>query len=173
MITRLSTEDFDRAVPALAELLVDAVAGGASVGFVQPFGTVDATAWWRDQAPAVAGGRLWLWLAYNDDRVVGTISLALASKTNARHRAEIIKLMVHRDAQGRGLGRHLLATAEDAAREAGLSLLLLDTETDSAADRLYDSAGWTRYGIVPRYAGRPDGQLSDCTFYFKTLHRTV
>ena len=65
--------------------------------------------------------------------------------------------------------RRLLATAEHAAAAHGLTLLLLDTETGSAADHLYRAAGWTRYGIVPHYAADPDGTPRDCSFYYKEL----
>jgi ribosomal protein S18 acetylase RimI-like enzyme len=100
---------------------------------------------------------------------VGTISLAFPDKPNSRHRAELVKLMVHRDARGRGLGRRLLATAEEAAAAAGITLLHLDTETDSPAEHLYRAAGWTRIGAIPDYAAAPDGVLRPTSIYFKKL----
>ena len=166
-IERLTPDDFPGCVPALADLLVDAVAGGASVGFLAGFDHAAAVDWWRGRAAAVADGSLAVWVSRGPAGVTGTISLAYADKANARHRAEVIKLAVHRDQRGRGLGRRLLAVAEQAAAEAGITLLLLDTETDSAADRLYASAGWQRYGIVPDYAAGPEGVLKDCSFYYK------
>ncbi|MGW6500159.1 GNAT family N-acetyltransferase [Nonomuraea angiospora] len=176
-IERLTAEGFDAGVKELAGLLVDAVDSGASVGFVAPFGQEEAAAWWRSQAPAVADGSLLVWVCRDGSAVtgpvigpvVGTVSLALAGKPNARHRAEIVKLMVHRDARGRGLSRALLATAEQAALDAGADLLLLDTETGSTAEHVYRTGGWTRYGIVPDYAGSPDGTLQDCSFFYKRL----
>jgi GNAT superfamily N-acetyltransferase len=168
-ITRLTGDTFAATVPALAGLLVDAVAGGASVGFLDGLDHADATAWWQSRATAVADGSLAVWVAAGAAGTTGTISLAYAEKPNARHRAEVVKLAVRRDARGGGLGRRLLAAAEQAAADAGISLLLLDTETASAAERLYASAGWHRYGIVPDYAADPSGQLKDCSFYYKKL----
>jgi ribosomal protein S18 acetylase RimI-like enzyme len=168
-ITRLSPEGFAAALPALADLLVDSVAGGASVGFLAGLDRAAATAWWRSRAAAVADGSVVVWLAGGTAGARGTISLAYADKPNARHRGEIVKLAVHRDARGRGLGRRLLAVAERAAAEAGADLLLLDTETGSAAERLYEAAGWVRYGIVPEYAAGPEGVLKDCSFFYKRL----
>jgi GNAT superfamily N-acetyltransferase len=168
-IDRLSAADFDACVKDLAELLVDAVDGGASVGFLAPFGHEEAAAWWRAQAPAVAGGDFMVWVCRDGGRVAAVVGLVLAAKPNARHRAEIVKLMVRRDARGRGLSRALLATAEQAALTAGADLLLLDTETGSVAEHVYASGGWTRYGIVPDYAGSPDGTLRDCSFFYKRL----
>lgn len=77
--------------------------------------------------------------------------------------------MVHRDARGRGLGRRLLGAAEETAAAAGITLLHLDTETDSPAERLYGSAGWTRAGVIPDYAADPTGVLRPATLYYKRL----
>lgn len=168
-IDRLSAEEFESGLKDLADLLVDAVDDGASVGFLAPFGHEAAAAWWRAQAPAVTDGSLLVWACRDGGRIDGTISLALATKPNARHRAEIVKLMVRREARGRGVARALLATAEQAALAAGVSLLMLDTETGSTAEHVYLTGGWSRYGIVPDYAASPDGTLSDCSFFYKRL----
>ena len=151
----------------LAGLLIDTVDGGASVGFLAPLDRADAVAWWRERAQQVAAGRLAVWAALDGDRVVGTVSLAFADKPNSRHRAELVKLMVHRDARGRGLARTLLGTAEKAAAAAGVTLLHLDTETGSPAEHLYRATGWTRAGTVPDYAANPYGVLRPTTLYYR------
>ncbi|MGW2418938.1 N-acetyltransferase family protein [Streptomyces sp. NPDC001709] len=154
----------------LAELLADTVAGGASVGFLAPLAHDDAVTWWRERAEATAAGRLAVWAALDDTgRPAGTVSLAHPDKQNSRHRAELVKLMVHRSARGQGLGRRLLTTAEDAAAAAGITLLHLDTETGSPAEHLYRSAGWTPAGTIPDYAASPTGELRPTTLYFKRL----
>jgi GNAT superfamily N-acetyltransferase len=168
-IARLSAGEFEHCVKELAALLVDAVDDGASLGFVTPFDHEAAAAWWRAQVPAVASGGQIVWACRLDGVMAGTVSLIPAAKANARHRAEIVKLMVHRDARGQGLARALLAVAEQAALDAGATLLLLDTETGSTAEHVYLSGGWTRYGIVPDYAASPDGTLRDCSFFYKRL----
>jgi ribosomal protein S18 acetylase RimI-like enzyme len=168
-ITRLSAEDFRASVKSLADLLVDAVTGGASLGFRTPFDQDAAAAWWHAQQPAVTDGGLTVWVGHGPHGMAGTVSLVRERKPNGRHRAEIVKLMVHRDARGQGLARALLATAEQAAARAGITLLLLDTATGTAADHLYRDTGWTRYGIVPGYAADPAGTLEDCSFYYKRL----
>ncbi|ADI12230.1 hypothetical protein SBI_09112 [Streptomyces bingchenggensis BCW-1] len=170
-ITRLSADAFHDSVKGLADLLVDAVRGGSSLGFLASFDQCAAVDWWRARQPAVADSSLAVWVAQGPDGISGTVSLALEGKPNGRHRAEVLKLIVHREARGQGLGRALLATAEQAAAEAGATLLMLDTETGSVADHLYGAAGWTRYGIVPGYAADPAGSLQDCSFYYKPLAR--
>ncbi|MFH9822071.1 GNAT family N-acetyltransferase [Streptomyces bobili] len=153
----------------LADLLADTVAGGASVGFLAPLDRAQALAWWEGRAAGVAAGHLAVWAALDGGRVTGTVTLAFPDKPNSRHRAELVKLMVHRDARGQGLGRRLLATAEEAAAAAGVTLLHLDTETDSPAEHLYRTAGWTKAGIIPDYAADPAGVLRPTTLYYKHL----
>jgi ribosomal protein S18 acetylase RimI-like enzyme len=81
----------------------------------------------------------------------------------------VAKLIVHRDARGRGLGRQLLSLAEEAAAKAGATLLLLDTQTGSAAEALYRKAGWTAAGVIPDYAADPTGVLHPTTLFYKAL----
>ncbi|MFE7707884.1 GNAT family N-acetyltransferase [Streptomyces sp. NPDC057486] len=153
----------------LAALLVETVEGGASVGFLAPLDRDAAAAWWRGRAEAVDAGHQRVWLARDGERVAGTIGLNLAPLPNARHRAEVTKVMVRPSVRGRGLGRALLAAAEQAAAATGLTLLVLDTETGSPAERLYRSAGWMECGSIPDYAGDPAGVLKATTFYYKVI----
>lgn len=169
---RLTADQLLSAAGELAQLMTDTVDGGASIGFLAPLDRTTAADWWRGRAAALSDGSLAVWAAYEDGRIVGTVSLVLADKPNSRHRAEVVKLMVHRDGRGRGLGRELLATAESAAAEAGETLLSLDTETGSPAESLYRSAGWTRAGVIPDYARTPSGELRPTTIFYKHVAGT-
>lgn len=170
MIERLTPDAFATALPQLALILADAVDDGASVGFLSGFGPQEAAAWWQNRAAGVATGSLVVWVARaGGGEITGTITLAYEEKPNARHRAEVVKLAVHRRHRGGGAGRRLLAAAEEHAAATGITLLMLDTETGSPAERLYLSAGWQRYGIVDDYAAAPDGDLRPCSFYLKKL----
>ncbi|MFB8777662.1 GNAT family N-acetyltransferase [Streptomyces broussonetiae] len=170
-VTRLDERELPAVLDELAELLTDTVDGGASVGFVPPFDRARAAAWWRERAAEIAAGRLAVWVVRRAPAgpVLGTVSLAFPDKPNSRHRAELVKLMVHRTARGQGLARGLLTVAESAAAAAGITLLHLDTETGSPAERLYGSAGWTRLGAIPDYAANPAGELRPTTIYYKRL----
>ncbi|MGW2181106.1 N-acetyltransferase family protein [Streptomyces sp. NPDC001732] len=153
----------------LAALLVDAVDSGSSVGFLAPLDRGVAAAWWRERAEAVDAGLLRVWIARDAERVAGTVTLVPAQLPNARHRAKVTTLMVRSSARGRGLGRSLLGTAERAAVDAGVTLLVLDAESGSPAERLCRSAGWTECGSIPDYAGDPAGVLKPTTLYYKAI----
>lgn len=155
----------------LGDLLADAVASGASVGFVAPFGPREAADWWQSISADIEARRVILLVAREGDRIVGTAQLRLAPLPNARHRAEVAKLLVHGDTRRRGIARWLLAAIENVARREGRTLLVLDTISGSEADRLYRSLGWTEVGSVPNYAAMPDGALAPTTFFYRELDR--
>ncbi|MDQ0797747.1 GNAT family N-acetyltransferase [Streptomyces sp. B1I3] len=153
----------------LAALLIETVEGGSSVGFLAPLDRGTAATWWRERAASVDAGHHQVWIARDGERVVGSIGLVKPALPNARHRAEVAKLMVRPSARGHGIGRSLLAAVERSAADEGLTLLILDTETGSPAEKLYRSSGWTECGSVPAYAGDPEGVLRSTTFYYKTV----
>jgi GNAT superfamily N-acetyltransferase len=177
--TRLAPSEFPSYVDELGSLLADVVHGGSSLGFLHGLTPYEAATWWRDYVgPSVEGGSTAVWVAIDTEaaapaRCVGTISLAFTEKPNGRHRAEVVKLMVHGSTRGTGLGRTLLATAERAAAEAGVTLLVLDTETGSPAENFYRKAGWDEVGVIPDYAADPAGVLRPTTLFCKRLEPLV
>ena len=61
------------------------------------------------------------------------------------------------------------AGVEALAVSQGLTLLQLDTHTGSAAEGLYTTSGWTRFGVVPGHALTPDGTPASTSFFYKQL----
>jgi hypothetical protein len=47
--------------------------------------------------------------------------------------------------------------------------MVLDSDSDSDAVRLYRGLGWEESGSVPRYCLAPDGRLKATTFIYKLL----
>jgi len=156
-------------IAELAEVLVDCVAGGASVSFMPPFGHDDGKTYFTKIAGEVARGEAAMLLARVDDRIVGTVQLGLAMPPNQPHRADVRKLLVHRGARGRGIGMALMTAAEEAARARGRTLLVLDTALAGDAERLYTRAGWNRVGVIPGYALFPDGRACDTVYFWKQI----
>lgn len=170
-IRTLKAAEAEARLDELAAILVDAVAHGASVNFMAGFSAPDGQAFWRAQLPGLRSGEKRLLVAADGDRLVGTVMLIFASQPNAPHRAEIGKMLVLSSARRQGFGARLLGEAEAAALAAGRTLLMLDTETGSAGDRLYRRCGWTALGVVPDHAFRPDGRLAETTLFYKRLPR--
>ncbi|AOK14600.1 acetyltransferase [Burkholderia cepacia] len=169
-IRRVSGDEVTTFIDALSDVLIDCVEGGASVSFMSPISRDTAARFWRQVADGVIRGERILLVAERaDGRVVGTVQLITALPENQPHRADVAKMLVHRDARRQGVGARLMAAADDAARAAGKAVLLLDTVTGSDAARLYERAGWQRVGDVPNYALMPDGRYCATTFFHKQL----
>ena len=176
-IAALDREEFVAAIPGLAELVIDAVEDGASVNFLAGVTDEEARAWWRARIPQVADGTITAFVARRSAPdaepgagvIVGSTLLIRSTNANSPHRAEIAKVLVHRTARRRGLGRALMDAAEARARADGRWLLILDTEAGSAADALYRSMGWQELGTMPNHAYRADGVLAPTTYFWKDL----
>ena len=168
-VRRLDAAETREAIGDLASVLSDAVDGGDSVSFMDGFSDGDARAFYESVLPELERGTRVLLAAYDDDDLVGTVQFVHAWPPNSQHRAEVAKLLVHRRARGKGVARALMERLEDEARADGKTLLILDTVSDRAADRLYERLGWTRLGAVPDYARDPDGSFCAATFFYKHL----
>jgi GNAT superfamily N-acetyltransferase len=164
----LDADAAEAAIDELADVLVDCVAGGASVSFMLPYGRDDAAAFFEKVIASVARGETVLVAAKLDGRIVGTVQLGLDMPPNQPHRGDIKKLLVHRSARKHGLGAALMARAEAEAKARGRTLLVLDTAS-GAAERLYQRGGWQRVGVVPDYAMWPGGGFCDTTFFWKRV----
>lgn len=166
-LTSVTSAELD----GLADLLIDCVAGGASVSFMHPLSSDKAHDFWREVATGVARGERVLLIAEEGRVIIGTVQLVLAQPENQPHRADVSKMLVRRRARRRGVGKALLAAVEDAARDCGRSLLVLDTASPEA-ERLYVRMGWQRVGVVPGFALLPQGGLCDTTFFFRNVPAT-
>jgi GNAT superfamily N-acetyltransferase len=166
-IERLGDDIDDSTISGLAKVLIDTVESGASVGWTDTPSIAESEQWWRDQ---LASGGTDIWVARDEaGRILGTVSLQRATKKNGLHRAEVAKLMVHRDGRGQGISTQLMNALETFAREDGRTLLLLDTQTGSLAESLYTKWGWQSFGTVAGYTVTPDGGSSGTTFMLKRL----
>ena len=167
-LRRVSAVD-DQLIGRLADVLLDCVEGGASVSFMLPLSRERAVAFWRGVVLGVVAGERALLVAEDAQGVCGTVQLILNQPENQPHRADLAKMLVHRRARRCGVGAELMRVAEATARECGKTLLVLDTVTGGAAERLYERLGWERVGVIPDYALMPTGEPCGTTVYFRRL----
>ena len=158
----------DRELDGLCDLLIDCVNGGASVSFMLPMTRTKATAFWTAVGASLARGERALVIAEDAAGIVGTAQAVWAEAENQPHRADVVKMLVHRRARRLGVGAAVLAAAEHAALASGKTLLVLDTANPDA-ERLYERGGWLRVGTVPKFALMPDGPFCSTVFYYKDL----
>jgi GNAT superfamily N-acetyltransferase len=169
-IRQLTGDEVRGRRPALTALLQDAVGTGASLGFLPPLAAREADRYWDSVAAEVAdGSRVVLVAAEADGGIVGSAQLELATRANARHRAEVAKVMVRSGARRRGIGRALMLAAEAEARRLGRTTLHLDTRQGDPSEALYRGLGWQVAGAIPAWAESASGGLDATVFYFKLL----
>ena len=90
--------------------------------------------------------------ALRGDRLVGAITCERDPRSKVRHVGHIVGTMVHLDEHRRGVGAALLdALIARAASDDELQQLTLTvTAGNDAAERLYERAGFVRFGTHPR-----------------------
>lgn len=169
MIVSYTPEQAECDIEQLVDLLIDAVDSGASIGFLPPMKRAEALAYWQDVIGVMRTGRRALLVAMDGNIIQGSVQLDLEPRANGNHRAEAIKLCVHRRARRRGLAKALMMEVESTARRLGRTLLLMDTRKGGEAEKMCESLRYTRFGEVPNYARSADGRLEPSVFYYRQL----
>jgi GNAT superfamily N-acetyltransferase len=167
----LPGEERSPLVDALSDVLIDCLEGGASIGFMLPLARDRARAFWENALSSASRGERVVLLAEDTESgaLLGTVQAVWATPDNQPHRADVAKMQVHRRARRTGVGAALLRAVEEACREAGKTLLVLDTVTGGDAERLYTRLGWQPCGVIPGYALWPQGGLCSTTVFYREL----
>ncbi len=169
-IVELDAAGLARHLDALADVLLDCVQHGASVGFVLPYTLIEAKRFWQNiLAQWEPGARRLLILRDETGVVAGTVQLLLKTLDNGSHRAEVSKMLVHSRMRRRGCGRALMQAIEACAREEGKTLLVLDTRSGDAGEHLYGLLGFQLAGRLPGFARASDGGYDATSYMYKQL----
>ncbi len=168
-IRRLDADATLAAAAELGAILKDCVDGGASVSFMADMTLEEAVAFWTGVAMSQATDHRSVLVAEDAEGPLGVVEVIRAGTPNQPHRGDVAKMLVHRRGRRRGVGEALMRAAEDAARDMGLSLLVLDTVEGGVAERLYARLGWVRVGAIPDYALMPDGALCATVVFYKRV----
>jgi putative acetyltransferase len=84
--------------------------------------------------------------------------------------AEVKRMYVREPVRGRGIAPAILATLEVTARDAGRSVLRLETGTEQrAAIAFYERHGFRRCEVFGDYATKPPHTIATSVFFEKTL----
>jgi acetyltransferase len=156
----------------LVALLIACVEHGASIGFLAPLAFAEAEAYWEKIAADLPGGFRLLLVARErtGGPIVGSAQLALESRANGRHRAEVQKVMVLPAHRRRGIAARLMRELESVARARRVRLLFLDTsDSHSGARELYEALAYVYVGGIPGYALDPRGTPEKNAIFYKTL----
>ena len=108
-------------------------------------------AWWEARLADGPTPREVVFGAIEGSSLQGVAGLSFESREKARHKATLFGMYVPAVLRGRGLGRHLVASALDCARaRPGVSLVQLTvTHGNAAAEALYRRCGFVEFGREP------------------------
>lgn len=153
----------------LSLLLEDSVNNGASIGFLTPIEKNEVLNYWHEVNHKLEEGNSRLWIAIQEEKIVGSVQLSLVSKKNGVHRAEVEKLMVLTSTRKQGIATLLMNELENFSREKGLRLLVLDTREGDVSELLYCKIGFVRVGVIPSFALSSNGNYDGTAIYYKRL----
>lgn len=168
-IEPFTTAQLQGAMPQLCALLTNIVNDGASIGFLTPLDDKEVTAYWTKIAPEVDAGERITLVATEGDQIVGVGQLALETRANGNHRAEVQKVMVHTDWRRRGIAVQIMNELEESARKLNRTLLVLDTRLGDSAEQLYQKLGYIRAAEIPNYVTNSNGEYESTVIYYKIL----
>lgn len=99
------------------------------------------------------------------EQLLGSIALQVEARLQKKHCATITAMVVNPAAQGQGIAMQLIAAcAQRAVAMPHLCQLVLTvTASNTQAVRLYERAGFTRWGLLPK-------SIKVNGFYYDKLH---
>lgn len=110
--------------------------------------------------------------AFARDTLVGVAGLAFESREKAKHKATLFGMYVPAACRNRGLGRRLVieALAQAKARPVMRLVQLTVTDGNAAAEALYASCGFVRFGVEP-FAVAVDNRFVGKVHMWRDLER--
>lgn len=155
--------------PELAQLLLDALHSGASLGHERTLGRQEAESRFYALRSELERGERLIWIARDEQGVVGSVSLYLPMQPEALNRGNVKLLLVHRRARRTGIGKKLLAELEKTACARHRGLLSLEVQAGSAGEAFYRAQGYRCLGQIPDFLSSSEGYYHPASIYFKRL----
>ncbi len=136
----------------LCQATEEAIIDGLGFDWLEPPGRPALESYWRG---VLLVPERELFVARLDETIVGTAQLVKPARSSetAAFNTVLTTFFVTPWARGHGLARRLLAEVETWARHHGFKQISLDVRaSQEAAIALYESVGYVRWGVKPKYA---------------------
>lgn len=145
-----------------------AIEGGGGFGWVNLPARDIMERYWQG---VITAPTRWLFVARLDGVICGTTQLILPPKNNEAqsHIVHLTTNFVAPWARGHSLAKMLLEAVEEKALDAGYSVINLDVrETMESAIYLYESLGYTQFGLHP-YSVKIGDEVMRSRYYYKII----
>ena len=147
----------DADLPAIVAIYNAAIPGRMATADTQPVTAESRRDWFHEHNPNARP----LWVAIEDNVIVGWLSFQSFSGRPAYHATAEVSIYVAEDFQRKGIGSALLAKAVEQAPRLGLKTLLgFIFAHNDASLRLFEKFGFRSWGVLPCVA-ELDGVESD------------
>ncbi|UGY92946.1 GNAT family N-acetyltransferase [Streptomyces gobiensis] len=147
----LDPEIDHRVTDGICALWADVVNAGGAVGFVPTVTTEDVRPGLLTHLRAMSENRCRVLLGFDEhNEVKATAFFTFNAHRLMRHWVWLYTVMVHPAQQGKGVGRALMAAAEEAARGMdGIRSIRLNCRGGLGLEHFYGSCGYKEVGRVP------------------------
>ena len=110
--------------------------------------------------------------AFDGEELVGTVALEFSAKPKTKHKALVVGMYVLPSSRGKGSARALLQAAIQFCMGRGdiRTIQLEVTEGNDPAVSLYQSLGFTAYGVEPMAVLTPTGFRSKVHMWLRLPH---
>lgn len=136
-------------LPAIVAIYNSTVASRMVTADIAPVSVVSRQAWFAEHS----GEKRPLWVLESDGGILGWLSYSDFYGRPAYAGTAEISIYLHQDARGKGLGRYLLTEAIAVAPQIGIHTLLgFIFGHNPASLKLFESSGFTRWGVLPGVA---------------------
>ena len=118
--------------------------------------------WLGDRLTAIEKGNLIALVADIDGRVLASADIAQRTPENPEHsHVGVLGIAILKNAREIGLGKVLMDSLLQLAKQTGLKVIILDVfATNAVARRLYEKVGFVEVGKIPKAINR-DGKYID------------
>ncbi|KAI1142331.1 acyl-CoA N-acyltransferase [Hypoxylon sp. FL0543] len=181
VVKLFSSQEHGHLLPDIAAIHAACILQDQTIAtFLPPLEDSKIRKLWEDMAREVDLGIRFISILLNKSEpgtkakgseLVGVVTLSMPYSETGSFRGFVKKLFVSPNYRGRGASRVLMDHLETEAFERGKTLMMIDTEVGSAAEKVYPRLGYTEIGRVPRYGISPAGGLKDEVFFYKHLQK--
>ncbi|QIM15633.1 GNAT family N-acetyltransferase [Leucobacter insecticola] len=148
-----------------ASLLREVVAHGGAIGWVTPPPAEEVEELLRGVVADSPEGNACLMAAWSGAQLLGLGYWSRYTRATNKPHVDIVKLGVDPAARGQGIGRRIMQELIQAARDNQVEVVTLDLRGDNLGGiALYESLGFTRYGVLPRFVALGEDRYDKC-FY--------
>jgi L-amino acid N-acyltransferase YncA len=148
---RLATHDD---LPAIVAIYNAAIPGHQATADLEPVSVESREGWFAAHDPQ----RRPLWVAADEGRVIGWVSLSTFYNRPAWDPTVEVSYYIHPERQRQGIGRALLQHALAAAPALGIAnLMAIVAGHNVASIALLESSGFERWGQLPEVVYMPEG----------------